>query len=70
MSTMPPTLTLAAIEAARARLAGVIEQTPCALSRTLSTMTVTGGPDGPTLPAASTARAVNVCGPSGSELVE
>ena len=41
MSTMPPPLTLAAIEAARARLAGVVEQTPCALSRTLSTMTGT-----------------------------
>src|SRR2546421_4178809 len=38
---MPPPLTLAAIEAARARLAGVVEQTPCALSRTLSTMTGT-----------------------------
>src|SRR5712691_6193730 len=38
---MPPTFTLAAIEAARARLAGVVEQTPCALSRTLSTMTGT-----------------------------
>ena len=32
---------LAAIEAARARLAGVVEQTPCALSRTLSEMTGT-----------------------------
>src|SRR2546423_15142628 len=38
---MPPPLTLAAIEAARARLAGVVEQTPCALSRTLSSMTDT-----------------------------
>ena len=32
---------LAAIEAARGRLAGVIEQTPCALSRTLSALTGT-----------------------------
>ena len=41
MSAMPPTLTVAAIEAARARLAGVVEETPCALSRTLSAMTGT-----------------------------
>ncbi|HEV8142950.1 MAG TPA: pyridoxal-phosphate dependent enzyme, partial [Methylomirabilota bacterium] len=32
---------LAAIEAARARLAGVVAQTPCALSHTLSAMTST-----------------------------
>jgi threonine dehydratase len=32
---------LAAVEAARARLAGVVEQTPCALSRPLSEMTGT-----------------------------
>jgi threonine dehydratase len=32
---------LAAIEAARARLAGVVEETPCSLSRTLSEMTGT-----------------------------
>ena len=34
-------LDLAAVEAARARLAGVVEQTPCALSQTLSAMTGT-----------------------------
>src|SRR5437763_12483034 len=38
---MPPPLTLAAIEAARGRLAGVVEETPCTLSRTLSAMTGT-----------------------------
>jgi threonine dehydratase len=42
---MPPPSTngpdLAAIEAARARLAGVVQETPCALSRTLSDMTRT-----------------------------
>src|SRR5882672_6834118 len=40
---MPPVgaLNLASIEAARARLAGVVVETPCALSRTLSDMTRT-----------------------------